>query len=110
MFGRKARAIRSLMRTINQIEHEVAAEIAINEGLRKALVLAMDPNGHSAEAVQKVIDAADDANAEIVKAPDGEFIAPAAYDWERLAHEMRDHYRDGFKRPEDQGGASSSWE
>lgn len=103
MFWRKSRTIRDLSAVVNALEDDLAAERKITDSLQKALALTADPKNYSAERVDDLIRKARmDADAPVVQAPDGEYIAPASYDWERLAHDIYDTYGD-------QGGASGEW-
>lgn len=110
MWFRKRNTLRRLADAHVKLVGELEAEQAINAGLRKALVIAADPYNASADRVQELIDRAHDADEQIVQAPDGEYIAPEAFDWERLAHDMRDQYREQFKRPEDDHGQDGARE
>lgn len=97
------RTIRRLERALVQAESDLAVERRMNESLRYSLQCAVNRYAAQDYAIEDVQDAA----AVIVQAPDGEFIAPAAFDWDRLAHDIvRDYYN---QFGDDQGGASGSW-
>lgn len=101
MFGWKWRTIQRMGREIAALELELAAERKITDSLQKALVVAADPSRAYEDAVEEAIAvAATDYDAPVVQAPDGEYIAPGSYDFERLAHEMWDN---------ETGGSSGAW-
>ncbi len=75
--GRKTRReirvdLGNLAREVVRLERELAFERSLGDTYRKI----------APETIQKAIEAS------VVQMPDGEFIAPAAYDWDRLARDM----------------------
>lgn len=97
---RKAKRF-ELLAVIDNLTAELDAERAISEGLRKGLVMAVDPFNMSGERIEAMMsDAATDPDSPVVQMPDGEYIAPGSYDWERLARDIIDT---------EQGGASGEW-
>lgn len=100
--SKKAR-LASLIAATERLEMELEAERAISTQLQAALRLAMDPNQTVTERIDELIErASTDMDATVVQAPDGEFIAPQAFDWERLAHDIYDSETET-------GGAGGTW-
>lgn len=100
----KRRTVRSLAEQVEKLTAELEAERKVNEGLQRGIILACDPRNTAAERVEEAIQrAAVDPDAPVIQMPDGEYVAPAAYDWERLAHDMLGAEED------EPGGASGSW-
>lgn len=84
MFWSKRRTIRQMSHAIMDLHDQLDAERKITDSLQRALVAAVDPNRDDPFVIM----------------PDGEPVAPEAYDWERLAHDIWDN---------ETGGASGSW-
>jgi hypothetical protein len=100
---RKRRTIRRMERAIHELTSDLAAEQAINESLRKALVVASDPARWTSIEIDPSV-AGDDAGITIrgiIQMPDGEYVAPSAYDWDTLARDII--------AADETGGASGEW-
>lgn len=101
---RRQGVIDELTQQVADLTERLAAERKVNDGLQKGIILACDPRSASADRVVEVMEqAATDVDAAVVQAPDGEYIAPEAYNWERLAWDIYDNEQGS------QGGASGSW-
>lgn len=94
MLRRTRRTVRSLAKQVEELTDALEFERSLNEQLRNGLVECAGRE-ITPETVQKAIEAS------VVQMPDGEFVAPAAFDWDRLARDIEE--ADG------QGGASGSW-
>ncbi len=82
--ARTRRTVRSLAKQVEELTEALENERSLNEQLRDGLIQ-VARREITPETVQKAIEAA------VVQMPDGEFVAAAQYDWERLAHDMFDN-------------------
>ncbi len=82
--GRKTRQeilvdLGGLAREVVRLERELVFERSLSDSYREALRRSITPG-----AVQEAIEAS------VIQMPDGEYIASAAFDWDRLARDMQD--------------------
>lgn len=101
MFGNKRRTIKRMSADIIKLIDENEAKDYAISGLQKALAYAADP--FNMISAQEAVERATAADAPVVQMPDGEYVAPGSYQWEKLAQDIID-----FEERQ-QGGASESW-
>lgn len=90
--GRTRRTVRSMAEQVAELTQALEFERSLNEQLRNGLIECARRE-ITPETVQKAIEDT------VIQMPDGEFVALAAYDWDRLAQDMGD----------ETGGASGTW-
>lgn len=82
--GRTRRTVRSLAAQVAKLTELLENERSINEQLIQGLVDCARRE-ITPETVQQAIEDA------VIQMPDGEYVAPMSYNWEKLAHDMKDH-------------------